>query len=133
MQSIDSIIKVLTAAKEGKEIEYTSRYSDGEWASVKKPETWEYDFSSFVYRIKPTKCYRPYKNAKEFTDALWNHKALVNKTDYIYHYPISYNDELITICDMNNDTTHYMKISYESLKDTYEWDNGDICGTLSNE
>lgn len=133
MQTLDSIIKVLTAAKEGKEIEFTSRYEDDEWSSVKNPEKYDYDFINYTYRIKPTKVYRPYKNAEEFTDALSKHVSIMNKVDEIYYCPISYDDETITICYMDGGITQYEKISFETIKDYYEWDNGDVCGVLMEE
>lgn len=133
MQSLDSIIEVLNAAKEGKSIEYTSRFSDSEWKPVISPSEWEYDFINFTYRIKPTRKFRPYKDAEEFTEALSKHTTIRYRVDNNYYYPVAYNDSSITICYMDDITTHYEKIAYDVLKDYYEWDNDDICGILIEE
>jgi len=53
MENIKDQIKILTAALEGKELEYENMPGgDNNWIKVKNPLTHTYEFYSRTYRIK---------------------------------------------------------------------------------
>lgn len=65
----EEIIAVVTAHKEGKTIEVTSK-GELNWEVTSNP-CW--DFVCFDYRIKPEPHYRPFKDAKEVMEAIKEH------------------------------------------------------------
>lgn len=69
----EEIIAVVTAHKEGKTIEVTSK-SKLYWEISESP-CWNFDL--WNYRVKPEPHYRPFKDAEEVMDAIKEHGSWV--------------------------------------------------------
>ena len=67
-----TMLPIIQAFAEGKEIEFRSKGFDEEWKKVNEIPGLSY--SSFDYRIKPEPNYRPFKNAEECWQEMQKHQ-----------------------------------------------------------
>lgn len=124
MRTIDEMIAVMQAFKEGKKIEIRREGDDegDDWVDICCPK---WNWHGYDYRVKPEPKYRPYANAEEAMEAIKKHEGWVfNKdSDFI----------LITAC-----TDKYVwlngaiqGISYDRVYEDCVWaDDGSPCGVL---
>lgn len=118
MKTIEEKIAVMTAFKEGKEIEFLD---DGKWLLTSNP-AWDWAYRD--YRVKPEPKYRPYANAEECYKDVVKHGGWV----------ISGNEHYKKICSIYKDTVKLF--DYAVVKPfcemlSYTWaDDGTPCGVL---
>ena len=92
-----TMLPIIQAFAEGKEIEFRSKGFDEEWKKVNEIPGLSY--SSFDYRIKPEAKYRPFKDADECWHEMLNHqpfgwvKEKGDKPSYELLACVSENDE----------------------------------------
>lgn len=67
-----TMLPIIQAFAEGKEIEFRSKGFDEEWKKVNEIPGLSY--SSFDYRVKPEPKYRPFKNADECWQEMLKHE-----------------------------------------------------------
>ena len=92
-----TMLPIIQAFAEGKEIEFRSKGFDEEWKKVNEIPVLSH--SSFDYRIKPEPNYRPFKNAEECWQEMLKHqpfgwvKEKGDKPSYELLACVSENDE----------------------------------------
>ena len=92
-----TMLPIIQAFAEGKEIEFRSKGFDEEWKKVNEIPALSH--SSFDYRIKPEPNYRPFKNAEECWQEMLKHqpfgwvKEKGDKPSYELLACVSENDE----------------------------------------
>lgn len=69
-----TMLPIIQAFAEGKEIEFRSKGFDEEWKKVNEIPGLSY--SSFDYRVKPEPEFRPFKNADECWQEMLKHQPL---------------------------------------------------------
>lgn len=74
--TIEEMMAVLTAYKEGKKIQVKVH---DDWLDEPNPS---FDFSHITYRIKPEPHYRPFKNVEEVMEAIKEHGDWVRRSGY---------------------------------------------------
>ena len=105
--TIDEMIAVLQAYKEGKTIEVGFC---GEWNELKEPI---FDFTGKCgYRIKPEPHYRPFQSAEEVMEAIKEHGGWVRYKKGGYYKITYFADEGVQISDASVDS---YKKSFEEL------------------
>lgn len=111
-------IEVMQAFLDGKLIEYKLS-SDGDiWLSVSDPH-WDWD--NCIYRIKPESKFRPYKDGKEFMEALSTHGAWIspkNAKETKGFVILKFNDYNVLIF---TDTLVLETVLYDVLLKNYVW------------
>ena len=119
MKTIEEMIAVMTACKEGKKIQWANAEED-DWEDCPHPS---WDLTNFDYRVKTEPKVRPYENAKEFLDAMKEHGPMVTKDGETFHIPVkAYYDR----CDILTEEW----ISYVTLSEYYKWQDGTRCGVV---
>lgn len=111
--TIEAMIGILQAYKEGKKIEFRPKGSDT-WIEESEPA---WNFGNYVYRIKPEPHYRPFKNAEEAMEAIKEHGSWVRlgKSD-TYQHIVTFADSLIRL--------GVTVVSYELAFDDYVFIDG---------
>ena len=71
-EEVKTMLPIIQAFAEGKEIEFRSKGFDEEWKKVNEIPGLSY--SSFDYRIKPELKYRPFKDAEECWQEMQKHQ-----------------------------------------------------------
>lgn len=129
MKTIEEMLAVMTAYKEGKTIEVGYKGSD--WEEIDTPS---WDWSTLDYRVKPEPkqpTYRPYKDAKEFIKAQSEHGMyLYFSKNCAYKLVTS-----INICSIAIlwDSKQVEEIEYTDLFKRATWQDGQPCGVLEEE
>lgn len=128
---LQHMIDVMTAYRDGKEIEIASRNSnehEREWRHINEP-VW--DWLNYIYRVKPEPPkpqYRPFENADEVMQAIKEHGEWVRGIDQDYrgfHQIISVHDRGID--------TYACNTSYDWALKIFEWVDGTPFGKLITE
>lgn len=128
--TIDEMIAVLTAHKEGKAIQATSRCNESGWFEIKNPS---WDFSAMEYRIKPEKKIIPYETFEELYNDMEKHGgkfgmvrcAMIIRSfekDYIYRINTLDPNHVIGI------NISGMMIDYKDFLTHFRWFDGSPCG-----
>lgn len=120
IEKIDGMIAVLTAWKEGKQIEYGSWLS-GNWETAHEP-TW--DFSSTKYRIKSEPKYAPYDNVAELEKDKW---VKIRDKGILKHMTL-------TLVDPNTNSVFLSRwCTLKELFDLFTYEDGTPCGKKVEE
>ena len=122
------ILKVVKAHSEGKIIEWSYKYKD-DWSETMRP-IW--DFQNLKYRIKPENEYRPYKNGREFMNAMKHHGPYIISdsldsfiADRVQYDRVGWRN--------TEDNSSNWKTYEELLIENYEWQDGTPCGLLVSD
>lgn len=121
-------IEVMKAYVDGKVIEFND---DGTWSDV-EPE-WSWGGNPKTYRIKPESKLRPYKDIKEFMNALKEHgEWLVDKFQNYATMPVFVGYTFIEIIGGGSSTDNYghERLSFIELLKSYTWLDGAPCGVV---
>lgn len=118
---------VLNAYSEGETVQYLQH---GQWFDFLEDELTLCHLSSFEFRIKPELKLRPYKDAKEFFQAMKEHGPyyiqIGLKEQEFYMLPGNvYNNGFQTWNDVH--------CPFIAFAQSYEWQDGTPCGILENE
>lgn len=126
--TIDEMIEICQAIKDGKEIEYYNRFSR-EWASASLPV----NFAALCYRIKPEepkKKWRPFKDVDEFLKAAGGLGAIWLKCKF------SNSMLLVTAID-GRDCCNPIRLTawvgFSNLFDDFTFADGTPCGVEEGE
>lgn len=122
MKTIEEMIAVMTAEKEGKTIQCVGKGCD-DWQDTKNP-CW--DWSTFDYRVKPGKKLRPYANAMEFADAMREHGPMLKNIEAYDTYRMPTNAFSTVVWITGNPDS----IKYKDLLMSYKWQDGHKCGIM---
>lgn len=131
METVDKVLEILTAYKLGKEIWRTCLSSNATFADYEIDNIFQLmdvinkDLNSLYIKEDPV--LRPYKNAKEFMEAMKIHGPglTANKGDsfFIPRWAMPTSIEWGIECD-------YSTNSYQYVMETFEWQDGTPCGIL---
>lgn len=121
MMTIDEIIEVLKAYKEGKTIQSNTNTPDV-WVDNNKP-IW--DFERIKYRVKTETQFRPYKNKEEYLEAEKIHGMCIN---HLCNKTLAIPRE---VCDWGVIWTTYpnLRSNWEELS-RCTWQDGTKCGIV---
>ena len=118
MKTIEEMIAVMTACKEGKTIQCANAGND-DWEDWSHPS---WNWNRFDYRVKPEPKIRPYANAKEFIAAAKEHGP------YVYHIG---QYSIVRIVDDNGANIDNAHMPYTHLLSlNYRWQDGHKCGIM---
>lgn len=118
MKTIDEMIEVMQAYKDGKTIEFTDFYYDDNWKEIDSPY---WNWRLFDYRVKPEPKYVPYDSVDEVEKDKWiKSKA----TGFLYR-----------ICSIKEDMIYFELGSDDTkeLFDLFTYEDGTPCGKLVSE
>lgn len=122
MKTIEEMIAVMTAYKEGKTIEIRKGTS---WEEVKVPA---WNWVNYKYRVKPEPKWRPYKDAEECFADVQKHGEWVREIKHGLYFAIS------GIGNRGYAFAGGTIRMYKELMNDYVWaDDGSVCGKLEEE
>lgn len=103
-----TMLPIIQAFAEGKEIEFRSKGFDEEWKKVNEIPGLSY--SSFDYRVKPEPKYRPFKDADECWQEMLKHQPfgwLKHKDDNEFRCILKITDSRISMIDICEEVAFY--------------------------
>ena len=121
MKTIEEMIAVMTAYKNGKKIECKSNNMPcADWFTIEKPS---WDWLCNDYRIKPDPLYKPYDSVSEVEKDKWlRKKKHTNSLSRI----VSVSSILVSVYGEG-------WLTVKELFEKYEYEDGSHCGKLVEE
>ena len=113
-------IDVLQAYLEGRDIQVKFEESEV-WDDVVNKDDYQFDFSSYIYRVKPRAELRPYDNAAKFINDMKAHGPYLCYGS-TFALPITVDDLDVVI--------NGRRFSYKELRKDFRWQDGHQCGTV---
>lgn len=133
MKTIDEMIAVMTAFKEGKKIECVQKGSGFDpYLYVEEP-CW--DWPNYDYRVKPESKYRPYKDAEECFADVKKHGGWIRAKHLDEYFNVgavtSLGFAIMVASGDKNSMNGNVAESFEELLENNVWaDDGTPCGIL---
>lgn len=123
-ETIKHLSDVMKAYSEGETIQYLSR---GQWFDFLEEELTIVHLSSFEFRIKPEDPkLRPYKNEKEFLQAMKDHGPYITQNNINYYCYQRVTNTYVQFAQGEDKPLTFKSM----LENKYKWQDGTPCGIL---